>query len=120
MESTMSTWVSTRLGRYSLASALVVALGACPACAQNGLAKDWKRAVWRVPVHIALSLPVTAATMVVPPLGKKYVGWRTRAEANHVATGHDTPQKATIDLYTQTALPRRVLKWYHIKMEAPH
>lgn len=90
---------------------------AIPVRAQNGLAPDWKRAIWRVPLHIALSLPVTAATVVVPPVGKAYVEWRERAEAGHVTQGSDTPQKATIDLYTQTALPRRILKLYHVKVQ---
>ena len=91
-------------------------LVALPVQAQNGLAKDWKKAIWRSPLHILLSAPVTVATIVVPPVGKKWIQWRTSAEASHVVEGKDTPQKATIDLYTQTALVRRVLKFYHIQV----
>lgn len=93
---------------------LFILLVAIPVRAQNGLAKDWKKAIWRTPLHIALSAPVTVATFVVPPVGVKYVVWRTNAEAQHVVEGKDTPQKATIDLYTQTALVRSVLKLYHV------
>lgn len=78
------------------------------------LFSDWKRALWRAPLHILLSVPVAAATVVVPPLGKKYIGWRTRAENDDNLTGRDSPEKAEIDLYTQTALVRGVLKIYHI------
>lgn len=101
----------------SSAELFLLLLIAIPVYGQNGLAPDWKRAIWRVPLHIALSLPVTAATVVVPPVGKAYVEWRERAEVHHVVVGSDSPQKATIDLYTQTALPRSILKLYHVKVQ---
>lgn len=86
----------------------------CPDTAPNGLQRDWKKAIWRVPLHITLSLPFTAATIVVPPAGKAYVRWRVRAEKKDAAKGLDTCMKATIDLYSQTALPRSILKIYGI------
>ena len=71
---------------------------------------DWKRALWRAPLHLLGSLPVAAVSLVVPPVGTAYIGWRTRAEQDDQAAGRDTPEKAAIDLYTQTALVRGVLK----------
>ena len=87
----------------------------CADNAPNGLQRDWKKAVWRVPLHIALSLPATAASFVVPPIGKRYVRWRIRAETKDAQDGADTCMKATIDLYSQTALPRAVLRIYGVK-----
>jgi hypothetical protein len=84
--------------------------------AQN-LPRDWKRAFWRSPLHIVASLPVAAATFVVPPVGKRYVRWRTEAEANHVLQGKDTPGKAEVDLYGQTIFVRKVLGIYHIRVQ---
>lgn len=89
----------------------------CPDNAPNGLQKDWKKAIWRVPLHIALSLPFTAASIVVPPAGKAYVRWRIRAEKQDAARGLDTCMKATIDLYGQTALPRAILKMYGVSFQ---
>lgn len=77
--------------------------------------KDWKRAVWRVPLHIALSAPVAAGSLIVPPLGKKYVRWRVKAEKLDQAQGRDTCMKALVDEYSQTALVRAVLRIYKIK-----
>jgi hypothetical protein len=79
---------------------------------QSGLQKDWKKAIWRAPLHIAVSAPVAATTLVIPPLGKKYIQARTQAEQHDLKDGSDTCMKATIDLYTQTALVRAVLRMY--------
>jgi hypothetical protein len=95
---------------FLLASSVAAGQQVCP----SPLQKDWKKAVWRVPLHIALSLPVTAATVVIPPVGKKFVRWRTKAETKDVAQHLDTCMKATIDLYSQTALVRAMLKMYGI------
>lgn len=77
----------------------------CPA-----FQRDWKRAVWRTPLHIAMSVPVAAATVVVPAVGRKYVRWRIAAEHADQTEGLDTAMKAAIDLYSQTALVNAVLK----------
>jgi len=66
-------------------------------------------------LHILGSIPVAVASLVVPPLGKKYVKWRTEAEADDEEDGRDTPEKAKIDLLTQTVLVKGVLKIYGIK-----
>jgi hypothetical protein len=89
-----------------------------PAFAQTPaiLGKDWKRAIWLAPPHILLSAPVAAVTVIVPPIGKKYVCWRVRAEQADAHSGRDTSGKAAIDLYSQTALPVAVLKIYRIKV----
>jgi hypothetical protein len=111
--------------RAALAGTLVAVLLALPVpasaqtpaiCPSAGLQKDWKKAVWRVPLHIALSAPVAAASLVIPPLGKKYVRSRIRAEERDAARGSDTCMKATIDLYSQTALVRAVLRMYGIRL----
>lgn len=86
------------------------------ACGQDcNNRKDWKRAIWRVPLHMALSAPVAASSFVVPPIGKGYVNWRIRSEKRDVASGRDTGTKGSIDLYSQVALVRGVLKIYRIK-----
>ena len=72
--------------------------------------KDYKRAVWRVPLHIALSLPFAALALPLPMMGRKYIAWRERSEQDDVTAGRDTPEKAAIDLYSQTALVDSVLK----------
>ncbi len=59
---------------------------------------------------------MAAASTVVPPLGEKYVRWRVRAEQRDAARKQDTCMKATIDLYSQTALVRSVLRMYGIKL----
>jgi hypothetical protein len=101
--------------RALLALALVLGV-VLPSCAQTAqLPSDWKKAIWRSPLHIAGSIPVAAATIAIPPIGKKYIRWRTREEAHHVITGQDTPGKSEMDLYSQTALVRRVLRLYKIK-----
>lgn len=79
--------------------------------------KDWKRAIWRVPLHMALSAPVAASSLVIPPIGKSYVNWRVRSEKKDVAAGRDTPTKGSIDLYSQVTLVRGVLKIYGVKTE---
>lgn len=95
---------------------LLVLLFPIIACGQNcNDRKDWKRAIWRVPLHMALSAPVAASSFVIPPIGKSYVNWRIRSEKKDVASGRDTPTKASIDLYSQVALVRGVLKIYRIK-----
>jgi hypothetical protein len=70
---------------------------------------DWKKAIWRAPLHMLGSLPVAGVSLLIPPIGKTYLAWRTKAEAADVAAGRDTPEKGQIDLYTQTALVVRVL-----------
>jgi hypothetical protein len=76
---------------------------------------DWKRALWRAPLHILMSAPVAAASLIVPPAGKAYIAWREDAERQDFLAGRDSSEKATVDLYTQTALVRGVLKLYGIK-----
>lgn len=100
----------------SVAEAQTPAPAPAPAVCSTGLQKDWKKAIWRAPLHIALSAPVAAASLVIPPLGKKYVQVRTDAEQRDRARGTDTCMKATIDLYTQTALVRAVLRIYGIRL----
>lgn len=106
----------------TLCLSLFLLICAVPASAQTAgsfcpasLSKDWKKAVWRVPLHIALSAPVAAGTLVIPPLGKKYIRWRVKAESKDIAQHADTCIKGTIDLYSQTALVRGVLRVYGIK-----
>ena len=109
--------VVTSMNTKLASAVLLLLLSAIPAQAQTPvLGKDWKKAVWRVPLHIALSIPVAAGTLVVPPVGKAYVKWRIRAEQQDIASGSDTSGKAAIDLYSQTAIVRGVLKMYHIKV----
>lgn len=79
--------------------------------------KDWKRAIWRVPMHMALSVPVAASSLVIPPIGRAYVNWRIRAEKNDVASGKDSPMKASVDLYSQVTIVRGTLKLYGIQTE---
>ena len=71
--------------------------------------------ILKAPLHILASIPVAAVTIVAPPVGKKYVKWRTAAEADDVEDGFDTPVKAKIDLTSQTVLVKTVLKAYGIK-----
>ena len=82
------------------------------------LFKDWKRAALRAPLHLLMSVPFAAAALVAPPLGKRYISWRVAAEKDDEVNGRDTPEKAAIDLYTQTALVHRVLGLYGIKASA--
>lgn len=79
--------------------------------------KDWKRAIWRVPMHMLLSTPVAASSLVIPPIGRAYVNWRIRAEKNDVAMGQDSPMKASVDLYSQVTIVRGTLKLYGIQTE---
>lgn len=72
--------------------------------------KDWKRAIWRAPLHILGSLPVAAVSLIVPPVGDAYMAWRQAAEHDDEVAGRDTPEKAEVDLYTQTALVKVALK----------
>jgi hypothetical protein len=74
------------------------------------LPKDWKRAFYRAPLHLLMAAPVAAVALVVPPVGRRYIRWRTRAEQEDVMMGRDTPEKSEIDLYTQTAPVAAVLK----------
>lgn len=94
---------------------LLVLLWPHGAAAQCSDKRDWKRAIWRVPLHFVLSSPVAATSFVIPPLGKKYVNWRIASEKNDVAGGRDTPMKASIDLYSQVALVKGALWVYRIK-----
>ncbi len=77
--------------------------------------RDWKRALWRAPLHLLGSIPVAAASLIIPPLGKSYINWRTRAEQKDVFFKRDTAEKAEVDLYTQTVLVRGILGIYGIK-----
>jgi hypothetical protein len=72
--------------------------------------KDRRRALWRAPFHLLFSVPVAIATLVAPSVGTAYINWRVAAEKADEATGRDTPEKAAIDLTTQTVLVRGVLK----------
>jgi hypothetical protein len=74
------------------------------------LFSDWKRAILRAPLHILGSLPVAAVALIAPPVGEAYVSWRSLAEQADEAAGRDTPEKAAIDLYSQTALVKAALK----------
>lgn len=56
------------------------------------------------------SLPVAAVSLVAPQVGAAYIQWRIRAEKDDEAAGRDTPEKAQIDLYSQTALVSGALK----------
>lgn len=73
--------------------------------------------MWRVPLHIAASAPVAAASLAVPPAGETFVCWRFRAEQQDLARHVDTCMKATIDFYSQTALVRAALRMYGISLE---
>ena len=79
--------------------------------------KDWKRAIWRVPLHMMMSAPVAASSLVLPPIGRAYVNWRFRAEKRDVAEGKDSPMKASVDLYSQVSLVRGTLKLYGVQTE---
>lgn len=72
--------------------------------------KDWKRALWRAPLHLLGSLPVALIALVVPPIGAAYVKWRQSAEDADVAANRDTVEKALVDFYTQTVFVSNVLK----------
>jgi hypothetical protein len=84
---------------------------------QTGLQKDWKKAIWRAPLHILVSAPVAAISFVIPPVGKAYVRVRMQAEERDRSRGTDTCMKAAIDLYSQTALVRAVLRMYGIRVQ---
>lgn len=75
-----------------------------------------KLAGWfKAPLHVLGSIPFAAASLVVPKVGKKYVRWRKEAEQDDVEDGFDTPEKAKVDLASQTILVRGVLRIYGIK-----
>ena len=76
------------------------------------LQKDWKKAIWRTPLHLAMSLPVAAVSLPAPWLGRSYVHWRARSEQSDERFERDTAMKAAIDFYTQTILVRRVIAIY--------
>jgi hypothetical protein len=78
--------------------------------------KDWKRALWRAPLHLLMGATIAPVALVMPPLGRRYVRWRTRAEQEDMQMGRDTPEKAEIDLYTQTIPVRLVLKIWGISI----
>jgi hypothetical protein len=77
--------------------------------------RDWKKAVWRVPLHFALSLPFAAGSLVIPPIGTAYIHWRRRAEKADQQSQRDTAMKAAVDFYSQTALVRGTLRIYGIR-----
>ena len=56
------------------------------------------------------------ASIVVPPLGCKYVNWRRAAEYDDILGGRDTVEKARIDLVSQTVLVKGVLGVWGIKV----
>jgi hypothetical protein len=64
--------------------------------------------IFKAPLHILASVPIAAAALVVPPIGKRYVAWRAKSERADQVAGRDTPEKAKIDLWSQTALVKGV------------
>lgn len=70
---------------------------------------DKKRAILRAPLHVLLSIPFAAVSIVDPEGGDDYIEWRKKAEASDVATGKDSRKKAAWDLTTQTFLVKKVL-----------
>lgn len=70
---------------------------------------DKKRAILRAPLHVLLSIPVAAVSIVDPDAGDDYVAWRKKAEADDFNTGRDSAKKAAVDLTTQTFLVKKVL-----------
>lgn len=74
------------------------------------MAHGWKQAIFKAPLHFIASVPIAAASLIIPPAGTAYVKWRTQAEADDEATGRDTPEKAKIDLWSQTLLVKGALK----------
>lgn len=72
--------------------------------------------IFKAPAHFLASLPVAAVSLVVPPVGKKYVKWRKEAEADDLEAGRDTAEKAKIDLASQTIAVKGVLRLWGIKI----
>lgn len=70
---------------------------------------DKKRAILRAPLHVVMSIPFAAATLIAPSVGDRYVQWRVAAELDDVKGGRDSEKKAAVDLKTQTALVRAAL-----------
>jgi hypothetical protein len=71
---------------------------------------DKKRAILRAPLHVLLSIPFAAASLVVPKVGEKYVEWRDNAEEEDFIFGRDSAAKAKVDFVTQTWLVKKVLR----------
>jgi hypothetical protein len=69
--------------------------------------------IFKAPLHFLGSIPVAAVTLVAPPVGRKYVDWRRRAEREDINDGRDTIEKAKIDLASQTIAVKAVLKWHN-------
>lgn len=71
---------------------------------------DRRRAILRAPLHVLLSVPFALGSIVKSDVGEDYIEWRTRAEKDDFNSGRDSARKAKVDLVTQTALVRGVLK----------
>jgi hypothetical protein len=71
--------------------------------------------IFKAPIHFLGSIPIAAVSLVAPPVGKKYVRWRKEAEEDDVEAGRDTPEKAKIDLTSQTIAVKGVLRIWGIK-----
>jgi hypothetical protein len=69
---------------------------------------------FKAPLHFLGSIPVAAVSLVAPPVGQKYVDWRIKTEQADVDGGRDTPEKAKIDLASQTVAVRGVLKLWKL------
>jgi len=79
------------------------------------LQNDWKRAIWRVFPHVAMSVPFAVVSLPFPDVGQWYIKWRRRSEKADERWDRDTAMKAAIDFYSQTALVSAVLKTEGIK-----
>ena len=66
--------------------------------------------ILKAPLHVLGSLPVAAVSLFAPPVGEAYCSWRIASENDDEAQGRDTPEKAKIDLRSQTALVYAALK----------
>lgn len=71
--------------------------------------------IFKAPLHLLGSIPIAAVSLVAPPVGSLYVNWRTEAEQDDIEGGRDTPEKAKIDLASQTVLVKGVLRIWGIK-----
>jgi hypothetical protein len=71
--------------------------------------------IFKAPIHFIGSIPVAAVSLVAPPVGKRYVRWRKEAEQDDVENDRDTPEKAKIDLASQTIAVKGVLRLWGIK-----
>jgi len=71
---------------------------------------DKTRAILRAPLHVVLSIPPAAISLVAPSIGEAYIAVRQEAEDADYKQGRDSARKAAVDLKTQTFLVKVVLK----------